>query len=219
MPGENDKWNWGTPWNGEKQDFEEMYKNSSAEWHKRYEQTKNVSIMAVKADPKNLIEIHKEDPKLAESIAKSQYNMSFDDAKKQIEWFKKPAGDWGNEDELADKIYTKIQAKSEQEKTKSTIDNFYSKNKIEWEFKEDFDWIYKDLIEWKTLTSSAAKKYLDIAFREVKQTSKNLEEHEKAVKTAKAWGLNSGKWDGGKTPRVEGRQILGQGTSKPGDWY
>jgi hypothetical protein len=41
-------------------------------------------------------------------------------------------------------------------------------------------------VDGKDLNADKAKKFLDIAFREVKQTSKHLEEHEKAVNKAKA---------------------------------
>ena len=209
--------NQGNPADGWSQDFEKMYRDSSAEWHKRYEQAKKVWTMAVKANPSNLLDIYNEDPKLAESIAKSEYDMSYEDAKKQIEWHS-PSGNWTNEDELADKIYSKIQAKSEQQKTGEIVDKFYSKNNIEWDFKKDFDWIYNDLIDWKSLTSVNAKKYLDIAFREAKQTSKNLDEHQKAINDARIlWW--AGKWDGGKTPRKEWRQILTWGNNKPESWY
>ena len=202
----------------ENKDFETMYKESSAEGHKRYEQAKKVSVMAVKANPKNLFEIHKEDPKLAIEIAKSEYDMSYEDAKTQIEWFTPPSGNWTNEDELADKIYSKIQEKSVKERASETVSKYYSKNNIEWDFKTDFDWIYNDLIEWKSLTSDTAKKYLDIAFREAKQTSKNLDEHEKAINNAKVlWW--AGKWDGGNTPRKQWRQIIGKWNSKPDSWY
>lgn len=206
----------GSPEAGQNQNFETMYKESSAEWHKRYEQIKKVSVLAVKADPKNLLELYNEDPKLAESIAKSEYDMSYEEAKKQIEWYS-PSDDWANEDKLADKIYSKIKQKTESEKATEIVDNFYSKNKIEWDFKADFDWIYKDLIEWKKLTSDTAKKYLDIAFREAKQTSKNLDEHEKALKNAKVlWW--AGKWNGNKEPREQWRQILKQ-SGTPASWY
>lgn len=216
MPDNNNN-NQETSQGEQTQDFETMYKQSSAEWHKRFEQAKKFWIKAVKSDPKTLLEIHQEDPKLAESIAKSEYDLSFEEAKAQIEWFS-PSNNWTNEDELADKIYSKIQQKTEKQKTSEVVDKFYSKNNIEWDFKKDFEWIYNDLIEWKKLTSDSAKKYLDIAFREAKQTSKNLEEHEKAVNNAKVlWG--AGKWDGWKTKRVEWRQILGKWNSKPDSWY
>jgi hypothetical protein len=45
-----------------------------------------------------------------------------------------------------------------------------------------------------------------------------LDEHDKAVKQAKAGWLTSGKWDGGKTPRTEGRQLLRKDTW-PSGWY
>lgn len=205
-----------TPGSGQTQDFETMYKESSAEWHKRYEQAKKMSTMAVKADPKNLISIYDEDPKLAENIAKSEYNLSYEDAKKQIEWFS--PSNWSSEDDLADKVYSKIQAKAEEAKTSDTVKSFYEKNGIDGEFKKDFESIYNDLIDGKSVTSDAAKKYLNIAFREAKQTSKNLNEHEKAVKDAKAAWLTTGKGDGGKTPRPTWRQIL-KWSNRPTSWY
>jgi hypothetical protein len=36
-----------------------------------------------------------------------------------------------NEDDLADKVYSKIQEKSEKQKASETVDKFYSKNNIE----------------------------------------------------------------------------------------
>ena len=213
MP-DNDNGAWAS--GDEGKDFETMYKESSAEGHKRFEQAKKFWVQNVKSNPKSLIAIYDEDPKLAESIAKSEYDMSYDDAKKQIEWYS-PSGNWTNEDDLADKIYSKIQEKGEKQKATDTVDKFYTKNNIEGDFKKDFDSIYNDLVDWKKLDSTKAKKFLDIAFREAKQTSKNLDEHTKATDDAKAlWG--AGKWDGGKTARVQWRQLL-KWSNTPASWY
>jgi hypothetical protein len=67
------------------QDFETMYKESSNEAHRLHESNLSLNTKLVKQDPSYLVELHGENPKVAEKIAQAEYGISYDEAKEQIE--------------------------------------------------------------------------------------------------------------------------------------
>jgi hypothetical protein len=145
--------------------------------------------------------------------------MTFDEAKAEIEkresWTTQT--NWFDEEEISEKVYKKVQTRIEKEKISKLEEKFYKENQINWEIKDRFDLFYQELIEWKNLDSSSAKKFLNIAYREVYNTSDKLKEYENTVSSAKIlWGAHG--WNT-KSTTFNKFDKLDNANIKPKDWY
>ena len=190
-------------------DYKKAYWQSSKEAHKLNE-TANVL-----RNPNHLLDLHKKNPDLAESIAQSEYWLSFDEAKEEISGSKKKTKPT-EKDLLKQEILNELNL----EKAGEVEQGFYSKNSIDKDsdFYKDFKSIYNDLIEWKSKDPKNVERYLWIALREAKNTSKNLEQYNAALKNASiAWAWQSrGTWSSTETKK--GFNILRK-DKWPKDWY
>jgi hypothetical protein len=140
-------------------------------------------VALVKNDWQALLELHAEDPKLANKVAKEFGYSSFQEAKKQLEI----DGVIKTQEEDRDTWYQKKRAQEIHEDSLKKADRFISNKKLDAELKDKAKAYFDKITDWKTLDEETAIEFADMATLYVSKDKIKSEKLDDAIKEMASW--------------------------------
>lgn len=194
------------------------------------EKLKQKELKLVEQDPFYLLELHKENPKLANSIAKEKFSKTFDEV--EAELFKQQDEERrakGEEPEISEIVAREVDRKlrsQKEENLKQTEEDkrnnrkqevlnlktqFIADNKLTADGIAQFDKEFQFLADGKDLDAEQANKILRLSYKEVFNKEPYVAERERKVTQSLAGlpsiGLGTNNFEGKRQPVLTARQI------------
>lgn len=169
----------------EEDELTKQRRKQQMEWSKqevaKYSQLAlKLAVKSAKTDANSLVELYKEDPKLADAVAKEFEYDDYNDLKNSL-WL------WSNEDDFE----TKYQARKQKEVHEEAIEKVTSKIESLWSIKSQVQEYFDELSEWKQLTYDKAMRLYDMAVTYVKKDALKDEKSDTAKKSLASTSVSS----------------------------
>lgn len=139
-----------------------------------------LAVKSAKTDANSLVDLYKEDPKLADAVAREFEYDDFNDLKQSL-WL------WNDEDDFE----TKYQARKQKEAHEEAIEKVSSKIESLWSIKSQVQEYFDELSEWKQLTYDKAMRLYDMAVTYVKKDALKDEKSDTAKKSLASTSVSS----------------------------
>lgn len=163
-----------------KERYKQQMEGSKKEAERLAKLAFNAQVKLAQQDANNLLELHKQDPKLAEQVAEKFGYSSFDEAKKSIT---------GSEDtelvpqqEDFDTQYQKKRAEERHQEALEEVALFFDKSNLEADQQEQAQEYFDKITGWRQLTRSEAMEFAEMATLYVQKDSLKQNKFENWVK-------------------------------------
>ena len=176
-----------------KKRYKEQMEGSKKEAERLAKIAFNAQVKLAQQDANNLLELHKQDPKLAEQVAEKFGYSNFADAKRTIT---------GSEDtelvpqqEDFETLYEKKRAEERHQEALEEVSLFFEKSSLESDQQDQAQEYFDRITEWRKLTRSQAIEFAEMATLYVQKDSLKQNKFENWVKQFASTKVNTKKVD------------------------
>lgn len=175
-------------------DLQEKHKSSTTEWQRLHHKIEFLK------DPSSFDKLYQTNKNFAKDIAQEYWYDDVDEFKEAVKWMKpsvsKKDDKQDDGDDVVDKAVQKIEEKALHKQAEAKVSSFLEERGVDLnsDFGKDVLSEYEDLVGKRKLTPEKAEKYITIAYREARQSSKHAVAYEQKMSELKAvgvWGKNT----------------------------
>lgn len=195
----NDQWQANNPDGKDEHLTKERYKEILDGKQKQVESYKNMvietEVKKATKDPTSLVELHNEDPKLAKQVAEGLDFSNYWSFEKFLEEAQSSKDDkWLSKDNFKENFEKMYQDRRTKEKHQEAVQLAHNSfEKLEWDLAEQAKEYFDDLVEWKQIDTTKAKKYADMATLYVSKDKIKEDKFERGLADFSSLGIKKSK--------------------------